>query len=425
MRKILGILLALSVSTTLNIGVATSLVAKATNPPAATSTAPASTSSLQAQLDANDQQIAQLTAQIAEYRKQILQAGADKKTLQDAINALDLRRKNVEAQVSLTQAQIKNTQLQVQRLGGEIAAAQETIQTDQSALAASLRELQKEGEKPLLFQLLSSGSITDAWDHVSAVLQVQNAVRKNTEALEAHKSVLTDSKSASEQKQVVLASQQKDLSVQQKTLTVTVQSKAQLLADTKAKQSNYEKLLAAAEAELNAFTAFTNNTGGTKLLGSQTVCDSWGCYYNQRDSAWGNNSLNGTRFTLASAGCLVTSMAMVLTHYGHINVTPQTINSNPNNFAAYYPALLMNTIYVDGQTVARKTAVLDSILAGGNPAIVGLHAFGGTHFIVIVSGSHGNYVMRDPDISGGKDISFNAHYSVRSIYSTARVLING
>ena len=130
---------------------------------------------------------------------------------------------------------------------------------------------------------------------------------------------------------------------------------------TNAQESTYQKLLAAAEAELNSFSAFTQNAGGSKLLPGQTNCDAWGCYYNQRDALWGNNSLDGTKYTLASDGCLVTAMAMVMTHYGYKNVTPATINADPGNFAAYYPAYLLVTINVGGVTATRKTTTIDAI----------------------------------------------------------------
>ena len=50
----------------------------------------AATSSLQEQIDANNQQIANLNQQIATYQDQLQQIGADKKTLQQAISALNL-----------------------------------------------------------------------------------------------------------------------------------------------------------------------------------------------------------------------------------------------------------------------------------------------------------------------------------------------
>ena len=55
--------------------------------------------------------------------------------------------------------------------------------------------------------------------------------------------------------------------------------------------------------------------------------------------------------------------------------------------------------------------------------IVGLNAYGGTHFVVLVSGSGGNYLMRDPYITNGDNISFSAHYSMRNIFSISKVVI--
>ena len=115
---------------------------------------------------------------------------------------------------------------------------------------------------------------------------------------------------------------------------------------------------------------------------------------------------------------------MVMTHYGYKDVTPVTINSNPANFATYYPAYLLITINVDGVSATRKSASIDATLASGDPIVVGLHAYGGTHYVVLISGNKGNYLMRDPYISNGKDISFTAHYSLRSIFAISKVQIS-
>lgn len=391
--------------------------------PTATSTTQ-STSSLQAQIDYNNQQIASINQQIAVYQQELQQVGANKKTLQAAINALNIRKDKVQAQVAATQRQITVTQLQIQELGVNIANTEQSIASEQAALAAELRVLQKSDNQPLLMQLLGSKTLGEAWNDVNATLQMQEAIQSKMLALKSQEGVLASSKSASQQQQVTLAAQQQSLAAQQQSLVQTVQSKSQLLAQTNAQESTYEQLLAAAEAELNSFSAFTQNAGGSKLLGNETQCDSWGCYYSQRDAAWGSLPLNGTRYTLASDGCLVTAMAMVMTHYGYRNVTPATINSNPNNFAAYYPAYLLSTISADGVTATRRAAYIDATLATGNPVIVGLRAYGGTHFVVLVSGSRGNYIMKDPYVQNGNDIPFADHYSLRSIYAIARVVIN-
>jgi predicted double-glycine peptidase len=120
----------------------------------------------------------------------------------------------------------------------------------------------------------------------------------------------------------------------------------------------------------------------------------------------------------------VSAMAMVITHYGYKDVTPETINSNPNDFAAYSPAYLLTSIDVDGITATRKEVAIDATLATGNPVIVGINAYGGTHFVVLISGSKGNYIMKDPYITDGNDIGFTDHYSMRSIFAIAKVVIS-
>jgi peptidoglycan hydrolase CwlO-like protein len=365
-----------------------------------------------------------LNKQIAQYQAELKQVGANKKTLQAAINSLNLQKSKVQTQITLTQTQIKNTQLQIQQLGGQITVAQKTIATDQAALGAYMRSLQKADAKPLIVQMLSSGGLVQTWNDLNQTLQIQNGIQNEIQALGQQKNKLSTAQTASEQKQSTLTAQQQSLAAQQQSLASTEQSKSQLLTETKSQEATYQKLLAAAEAEMASFTAFAKNAGGSKLLGDQTVCDSWGCYYNQRDTAWGNDSLNGTEYKLASDGCLISSMAMVMTHYGYKDVTPVTINSNPKNFAAYYPAYLLATITVDGVTATRKAVAIDATLATGNPVIVGINAYGGTHFVVLVSGSNGNYLMKDPYIVDGNNISFTANYSLKNIFSIAKVVIS-
>ncbi len=386
------------------------------------SLADTNSNNLQSQLDSDNQQIADLTRKIAEYQAALQQIGSDKKTLQSAIKTLDLERSKVQAQVTITQRQINSTQLQIQQLSGQIDDTKDQIGENQAALAAYIQNLQRADDRPLLVQVLSTGDLSQFWNDFNSAMQIQDSVREKVDALQEQEDNLAHTQNAAQEKKDQLAAQKQSLASQQQSLAVTEKSKNQLLAETKAQESNYQKLLAQAQAELKSYSDFTKNAGGAGLLGNQTVCDDWGCYYNQRDSAWGSTALNGTQYTLASDGCLVTSMAMIMNHYGY-RVTPMTINANPANFASYYPAYLLYTITAGGATASRKTSAIDATLATGTPVVVGVHAYGGTHFVVLVSGSKGNYVMRDPYLSNGKDVSFTAHYTIKSIYSIAKVVI--
>ncbi|MBU6141515.1 C39 family peptidase [Patescibacteria group bacterium] len=383
-----------------------------------------STTTLQSQLDANTAKVQALNQQIADYETQLTKIGADKKTLQDAINALTIQRNKVQAQISITQSQINITSIQIQQYSADIADTQQTIETDQQALAVYIRSLQKADEQSPLEQLLISGSLSDAWNNIDALIKIQGAIQNKVQTLQNLGTQLADSQTASKQKQATLSYQKQALINQQADLVANKSAKDQLLVQTNSQESKYQALLSEAKAQLASFSAFAANAGAKGLLLDQTNCDSWGCYYNQRDAAWGDQSLNGTKYTLADAGCLVTSMAMVMTHYGYRDVTPATIDADPNNFASYYPAYLLYTINVDGVTASRVGATINATLATGNPVILGLNVFGGTHFIVLTGRDANGYIMRDPYFINSKDVSFSSRYNLGEVFTVEKVVIN-
>jgi hypothetical protein len=223
----------------------------------------------------------------------------------------------------------------------------------------------------------------------------------------------------SEKKKIELLQQQLQAYTVQ--LDQEKQAKQDLLAQTQGSEANYQQILAQTKAQLAGFHGFVSSQGGASLLGGQTSCDDWGCYYNQRDNQWGGNSLNGTSYTLADSGCLVTSVAMLYTHYGHKDVNPQSINSNSGNFSGIPPALLRYSITANGASSSRVSADIDATLSSGNPVVVGISYDGGNlpdHFVVFVSGSGGNYTMNDPFTPNGHNISFRDRYpSVRIVES--------
>jgi hypothetical protein len=327
------------------------------------------------------------------------------------------------------QKQINVTNLKIQQLGTSIQSAQQHIGTNQSAIAEGVKTLAEEDTEPLLVHLLSSGSLAEAWQDQGEIIEVQGGIQDQVTQLQTQKTSLTASKTASQQAEAELASQKKQLTAEQTSLTATQNQKKQLLAETNSDEATYENLLKQAQAELQSFSTFAQNATSKGILTNQTSCDSWGCYYNQRDSQWGNDALDGSQFTMKSDGCLVTAMAMIMTHYGYSNVTPTTINNNPADFAAYYPAdLLINDVPIGGATVTRvpigiKQTNIDAVLSTGSPVVVGIHAYGGTHYIVFTSGSKGKYIMRDPYQPNAKDIPFTQYYSLGEIFSAAKVVI--
>lgn len=382
-----------------------------------------SVTNLQTQIDAQAQQMKSLEADIAAYQRQINILATKKNTLQSTISSMTLSQKQLAVKIRMTQNEIDSANLRIRELTLSMGDKETAIAADQIAIGKALQNVAENDQSSFIAMIISSNSLRDAWQTVDDAVQFNRALANNISALRAVRTTLAANRSQITVMKTNLLSLQSQLTAQNRSLTAKKIAQQQLLAQTKNSESNYQRLLAAAQAELESFSTFVTAAGGSKLLTNQTVCDAWGCYYNQRDALWGNTPINGTKYRFASDGCLVTAMAMVLTHYGYRDVTPLTINSNPNNFAAYYPALLLFTTYVDGISATRIASTIDATLSTGNPVIVGLRAYGGTHFVVLVSGRRGNYIMRDPYVANGNDISFSSHYAVRNIYAVEKVII--
>lgn len=372
----------------------------------------------------NNDVVKQLNDKIHDLEQKIGDLRSQENTLSSQIDVMD-------NQIELTQYKINKVNEQIVETTDDISAASLRIKNLEGSLSNVTKVLlnrivatYQAGEVDPIQVLLSSNNLRDFLNRENYLRIVQEHDKEllyNTQQAKVdyanQKKILEDKK-----KQIlVLQAQLEDYNSQ---LDVQKASKQKLLSETQGDEDNYQKLLSQARAQLEGFSKFTANQGGASLLSGQTVCDSWGCYYNQRDSQWGGNSLNGTQYTLASDGCLVTSMAMVYTHYGHKSVTPQTINGIADNFASYYPAYLKKDIIADGASSSRVSSSIDSVLSSGDPVVVGISYDGGPypdHFLVLISGSGGNYMMNDPYTPGGHNMPFSDKYSVGSIREVDRV----
>lgn len=360
--------------------------------------------------------------QIHDLEGKIDSLQGQEKTLSSQISEIDTQISVTTLKINVTKSQIIKTQTSIKNATTKISELEGSLNNLGNVLLERIVATYKAGITEPLAVFISSVNLKDLVMKASYLRLVQEHDRELMVAAESTKVNFALQKQTLQEKQAQLKELQGELEANTEELNQEEKSKKTLLAQTQGSEENYQHLLSQARAQLAGFSNFVNNQGGASSLSNQTVCNDWGCYYNQRDSQWGNVALNHTKYTIASDGCLVTSMAMVLTHMGH-KTTPLDINSNPANFASYYPAYLLYTITANGVTSDRIGAAIDNTLSGGNPVIVGVHAYGGTHFVVLASGSGGNYKMYDPYIENGHNISFSDHYSMGSIFEVDKVVI--
>jgi hypothetical protein len=363
------------------------------------------------------------------YLKKVDEAQSQQDTLAGEINKLD-------NQISLTQSRIYLTESKLGRIGeematisGKIALINETLTHTSEILLNRIKNNYKLVlTDPFLFLITASNFnafvsrasyLQIVQKHDQALLEQMTLTKKN---YADQKDLLGEVKKKQEELRKQLKSYQVQLSAQKA-------EKNQLLAITQNNEKKYQSLLAQARARLAAFSSFAQSIGGG-LLDNQTVCnDGWtGCYYNQRDRQWGNRLLPGSSYSFATAGCLATDMAMVLSHYGK-QVTPADM---ANASQAFFHGDLLFNFSLNGVNVSRVSYsgydknIIDSELAAGRPVIVDLSfpSVSGQHFVVLISGSNGNYKMNDPYREGAHNVDFKSVYSESQILYTNKVVVN-
>ncbi|MBE2203152.1 MAG: C39 family peptidase [Chthoniobacterales bacterium] len=142
-----------------------------------------------------------------------------------------------------------------------------------------------------------------------------------------------------------------------------------------------------------------------------------GPHFLQFDPKWGGDTLGQTKDSLASAGCAVTSAAMILAGYG-IETDPGRLNRflslTPGGYTPegwiywekaaeaapdFLPKLLPH--YEDKPSFF----LIDWNLLRGNPVIVRLRYPNGiTHFLVICGKRGEDYLVRDPGKGGARGV---------------------
>lgn len=361
--------------------------------------------------------------EIESLKSKISELQGQAKTLASAISYLTNKKALTQKQVETTEYQIDTLTLEITSLGGKIENTEETLDSHVKALIADVQSSYKEpelGPFQLLFSTRSFSDLETRSRYIQLAQSQHGQILRRTSQVKVDYDKQKQEKEAAQAKVEAL---KKKLEQQQKDLEQQEQAKRQILSDTKNSESNYQKLLAQAQAELASFRAFTSSKGGG-MLPPQNSPDGW--YYSQRDQRWGNMTIGNSGLTkspdtILDVGCLVSSVAMVKKKYGE-DVTPATIASKPDYFYLNTGAMRRPWPAPNGHHYEivdrRDLGLIDSALKDGFPVIAKLSVrtnVVGTHFIVLKSGSNGDYTIHDS--WEGYDKKFTSLYSTGQIIS--------
>lgn len=203
---------------------------------------------LQAEIAEKNNRLTDIEQEIARYESALLEVGAEKNTLQKAINQLELERKKVQADISYTQNKISSTDLEIDKLTIEIVQAEEDIQKNEDAIRGIIRSMYKTDEESLIEVFLRQQNLSEFWNTFESLERVKSSVAEKVRDLNNLKAVLVQKKDENTQMRSDLVSLKRQYDDQNSILVNNTEQKSTLLSQTKNEEANYQALLAEKEA---------------------------------------------------------------------------------------------------------------------------------------------------------------------------------
>jgi len=177
-----------------------------------------------------------LEAQIEETNKAA-------QSLSNAVKVLDTTQKKLQNDIKVTQNNISSTELTIQKLGVEIIDKKSQIENNVSAIAESIRALEREESSSLIEVFLNNETLSSLWDKIETLRQFENSISNKTSELLALKGELENKKSDNETQKSKLVGLKSELSDREVIVKENKKSKTVLLTETQSKEAEYRAQL--------------------------------------------------------------------------------------------------------------------------------------------------------------------------------------
>ncbi len=208
---------------------------------------------LKQNISSHEEDIKKLEAEIADYRDRLNNVGVQKKTLQNAIQTLDLTRAKLGKDAELTRVKILRANDTITQLDHNILDKEGLITKNKGAIVSILHQINETDANSLLQILLSNNTLSNFFVEVDDLARLQVALRDNIKTLERLTKELGDQKTSSQAKRKELVRLKAELADQKAIADQERRDQSTLLGETKNQESNYTKLLLDREARKKQF----------------------------------------------------------------------------------------------------------------------------------------------------------------------------
>lgn len=355
----------------------------------------------------------------------------DIKSLSNQIGYLNAKVEKTEVEIRITQQEIDMLNLDIAKIEEEIKLAQEEITKTESKieeakqrLADTIKKIYEYDTQNLVKITLNKGTISDFFNEISYLENLQKSLSANLNQLKQEKKDLEDKKAALENQKASLDERREEVAEKIDSYNKTIaeldaskREKAVLLEITKGDEAEYQKLLAAIKAQTDQLLGNLATLAQQRQTEIAALIEKYGSIpsglFNVPlflQTNYPGVKLGPSNYSFSGNGCAVTSVAMVLAYYG-LNVDPMTLNNDWANifnctnggyaFCWYGPTHPPYNMNLSGQIshTYGSNINIDNFFVPGRPVIIFLNTYTNKaegHYVVVVGKVNNKYVVNDP-----------------------------
>lgn len=204
-------------------------------------------------IEEKDSDIRKLEKEIALYQAELNNIGKQKGSLANELKQLDITKKKLNADISVTQNKIDKTNLQIKNLSSDIGDKENSISLNVNSIKLEIKKMNELQNTSLIETILSNDDFTVIWNDIDNIMTVRESMRENIKRLKETKTVLEDTRGKTIEAKNELTRLKNQLSDQQKIVVQNTNEKNKLLKETQNNEATYQKLVAQQLAKKQAF----------------------------------------------------------------------------------------------------------------------------------------------------------------------------
>ncbi|MSU44826.1 hypothetical protein EXS45_01450 [Candidatus Nomurabacteria bacterium] len=208
---------------------------------------------LQNKISQKNSDIDVLEQEIAIFQSQLDNLGKQKSSLNKSLQELDLTRRKLNADTTVTQKKIDKVNLTIESLSSDINRKQNSITTNIDSISAGIKSTAEFEQSDIFATILSENDFTAIWNNIDNIATIREKIRSNIITLKQVQVELEDTKQETVDAKNELMVLKSELADQHLIVVQNTNEKNKLLKQTKNNEANYQKLLKDRLAKKDAF----------------------------------------------------------------------------------------------------------------------------------------------------------------------------